>query len=126
MINNKKWKDDQRNSETAAGRLKQFRMATMFGPIFVCISCHIKHFKSNVREFTKEVIAMVEAKVPLTACIADMNVITKVQIQYHNERIPDSYKNREEVGKKYICETCLRHLKNGKLPPSSVMNGLQL
>ena len=127
LENNRKWKDDQRNSDTAAGRLKQFRMATMFGPIFTCISCHIKHFKSNVREFTNNVMATIEAKIPLKDCIADMNVITKVQIEHHNLRIPESSKDsREEFGKRYICETCLKHLKNGKLPPSSVMNGLQL
>ena len=38
--------------ETEADRLREFRDATMFSALFICISCHCKHFKSNVQEFT--------------------------------------------------------------------------
>ena len=84
-------------------------------------------FKSNVREFTKAVIAQFEEKIPLERCIADMNVVTKVQTEQHYLRVPATHKNKQgEEGTRFICETCLRYLKIGKIPPSCVMNQLHL
>merc|ERR1712029_954054 len=66
-------------------------------------------------------------KIPLERCIVDMNVVTKVQTEQHYLRVPATYKNNKgEVGTRFICETCLRYLKNGKIPPSCVMNQLRL
>ena len=96
-----------RNAQTPEARLKQFQQAVMFGPIFICICCHIKMFTSNVREFTKAVIAQFEEKVPLANCIVDMNVITKVQTESHYLQVPATVKNKQgEVGKRFICEAC--------------------
>ena len=76
LENNRKLLQQHRNALTAEARLKQFQQAVMYGPIFICICCHIKMFKSNVREFTKAVISQFEEKIPLERCIADMNVVS--------------------------------------------------
>ena len=127
LENNRRLLQKHRHAETPEARLKQFQQAVMFGPIFICICCHIKMFKSNVREFTKAVIAQFEEKIPLESCIADMNVVTKVQTEQHYLRVPAKYKDdKGKEGTRFICETCLRYLKNGRIPPSCVMNQLHL
>ena len=103
--------------ETAADRLREFREATMFSALFVCISCHCKHFKSNVQEFTDKIMREIDAKIPLKDCIADLEVKTKIIIVGETT---------DEDGTRYICKTCLKKLKAGKLPSVSVMNNLQL
>ena len=39
---------------TRSERLKKFRKAVMFGPIFTCSCCHVKHFESNVSVLDEE------------------------------------------------------------------------
>ena len=47
-----------RNSRSQNDRLRNFRRAVLFGPIFVCSCCHVKHYESNVNK----VDANLEAK----------------------------------------------------------------
>ena len=49
-------------------RLRKFREATMYGPIFVCISCHIKCFKSNVQLFKEDMIKKEENELYVIFC----------------------------------------------------------
>ena len=71
-------------------------------------------------------IEEVNEKIPLEECIADINLYTKVEIVDSRSRAPDSFEKDKPFGDRYICKTCLKYLRRGKLPPSSVMNNLQL
>ena len=68
-------------------------------------------FHSNVQLLTNELINNINSKKPghVETCI-QRRVDTKL-----NDEI-----------KTYICKTCIRHMKNKKIPPMSAMNGLQL
>ncbi len=68
-------------------------------------------FKSNVRLYTKELQEEVDSK-------------KKGHIRASIEKeIPTLINGK---WKTFICLTCVRHMKNKKLPPMSAMNGLQL
>ena len=116
----KKPQNEQKSKkiETAADRLREFRKATMVGAVYTCISCHCKHFCTNVQEFTDKIMREIDAKIPLKDCIADLEVKTKLIIVGET--------SEDEDGTRYICKTCLKKLKVGKLPSMSVMNNLQL
>ena len=107
-------------------RVREFRDQTMFGPIFVCVSCHGKMFKASVQKFTKKLAEEINEKIELETCIIDQNLMTKVEIDYIGYKEPDSFSKEKLVGESFICKTCLNYLRRGKLPPSSVMNNLQL
>ena len=64
----------------------------------------------------------IDAKIPLQECIADLRLKTKIIIIEDKKKVTSS----EEDGTRYICTTCLKKLKVGKLPSTSVMNNLQL
>lgn len=118
---NRSWKQKHRKIETAEDRLRAFRRATMFGPVFTCISCHIKHFESAVIIFTDKLADEIDAKIPLKECIYDINLVSKVC------RVKEGCQDWEKTDfKKWICKTCVRHLRKGNLPCQSVMNNLQL
>ena len=44
-----------RKIETAEDRLREFRNATMFSAIFLCLSCQTRQFFSNIQEFTDKI-----------------------------------------------------------------------
>ena len=119
-------KIDKDPEDWAAVALRKFRRATMCGPIFICVSCHGKMFESTVQKFTEKLMEEVDQKIALKDCIADLNLFTRVEIITTNSREPDSFSKDKEIGDRYICKTCLKYLRRGKLPPSSVMNNLQL
>ena len=110
----------------AAERLRAFREATMIGPDFICVSCHGKMFQSSVQKFTNRLMNEINEKISLDECIADLNLFTRIEIVDSRSREPDSFAKEREFGDRYICKTCLKYLRKGKLPPSSVMNNLQL
>ena len=115
-IEQNKRQEKCRKIETAEDRLREFRNATMFGAIFLCISCHTRQFFSNVQEFTEKTekeLKDIWKPITLQEIIFDLNLVTKVIID-------------EEGPKRYICKTCLKKLKKKTLPPMSVMNNLQL
>ena len=98
----------------------------MYGPLFLCISCHGKMFRNGVRIFTDSLQKEIDKKILLEDCIADFEVVTKVVTEHKKSKMPLQLRNDMEVGTKFICDTCHTYLKDGKLPPSSVMNSLQL
>ena len=67
-----------RNDESEDGRLRNFLDATMYGPIFICVCCHGKMFKTNVQFFTDETIKKIKEKIPIESCIVDVNLVTNV------------------------------------------------
>ena len=116
-----------RKDKNEKDRLKKFLDATMQGPLYICISCHGRLFKISVRNFTEAMAKAIDEKIPITNCIADMNILTMVVTECSNSIKPPTYKQNElKVGSRFICETCWKYLKAGKLPPTSVMNSLKL
>ena len=45
----------------------------MFGPIFVCSCCHVKHFEINVTKLSKEIEENILGKYPdcFTECVRE-------------------------------------------------------
>ena len=92
-------------------RLQKFKRAVLFGPIFVCSCCHVKHFESNVTLLDDALESKILSKYP--DCFADcIRCFVKVTI---NEKI--DY---------YLCKTCIGYMKSSKIPPMSVCNGLDV
>ena len=107
--------------ENEEQRLKLFLEDSLYGPVFICLSCHQRHFKTNVQIFSADAI-----KMPLETCIIDMQPLRNVNfgqvITSKKEGEEEKLKNQPH----FICKTCLGYLKKNKLPPHSVMNGLEL
>ena len=106
------WQNKHRKIETASDRLCAFKDATLYNAIFVCTCCHQRMFRSNVRIFTTELENQINREEPglCDKCIEKPNILTEIDGQY----------------KCYICLTCVRHMKNQKLPPMSEKNNLTL
>ena len=51
------WQAKKRKKETSEGRLRAFLEATLFAADFICISCHQRHFFSNIQNFNERVIS---------------------------------------------------------------------
>ena len=49
---------------TQTDRVRKFKRAVMFGPIFVCSCCHVKHFESNVTFIDKNYESKLLEKYP--------------------------------------------------------------
>ena len=96
-------------------RLYNFRVATLYGPIFSCISCHERKFHTNVQKFNDKIREKVERKIPLERCIDNLDLTSGPVMK------------GDDSPKKWICKTCLNsYLLKGKLPSHSVMNGLKI
>ena len=93
-------------------RLRNFKSRVKFGPIFICTCCHQKLFENQVKEFTADLIVEIDAKNPdiRGECI-------------HEEVKVDLGKDEPYT---YICMSCLKYLKNGKLPKMCANNGLEV
>ena len=96
-------------------RLYNFRVATLYGPIFCCISCHQRKFHTSVQNFNEKIREKVAKKIPLDKCIDDLDMTSGPVMK------------GDDSPKKWICKTCLNsYLLKGKLPGNSVMNGLKI
>ena len=115
-----------RHDKNEVDRLRRFQEAVMYGPMFVCCSCHGKMFRCTVKILTNKIIEQIDDKIPIEDCI-DLDVVTKVVTESRHCNWPSMFKKSQlEVGERFICDTCLRYLKVGKLPPRSHKNGLEL
>ena len=117
--------------ENDKDRLKKFRLATMTGPEYICVSCHILCFRHSVVRLTEDLEKEIDSNFEdPDDWISDRNLVTKIHIEGVNLSVPAAYKNSDdycEGGERYLCKTCLLYLRTKKrLPPCSVMNGLQL
>ena len=117
--------------EDASERLKKFRLATMTGPDYICVSCHIKCFRHSVVKLTEDLESKIDSNFEdPDDWISDRNLVSNINIEWVNLSVPQEYKNSNDYcggGERFLCKTCLQYLKNKKrLPPCSVMNGLQL
>ena len=69
-----------RNSRSQNDRLRNFRRAVLFGPIFVCSCCHVKHYESNVNKLDANLEAKLFEKYP--ACYLEcVRKFIKVEIK---------------------------------------------
>ena len=123
-------KDDKskkrRQDKSVADRLRKFQEAVMYGPMFICVSCHGKMFRCSVKILTNRVVEQIDEKIPIQDCI-DFDVVTQVVTESRHCNWPPLFKKNDlEIGERFICETCLRYLKTGKLPPKSFKNSLEL
>ena len=117
--------------EDASDRLRKFRLATMTGPDYICVSCHIKCFRHSVVKLTEDLESKIDSNFEdPDDWISDRNLVSNINIEWVNLSVPQEYKNSNDYcggGERFLCKTCLQYLKNKKrLPPCSVMNGLQL
>ena len=108
----KAWQQKHRKIESASDRLSAFKEATLYSSIFICTCCHQRMFKSNVRIFTRELENQLNINEPglTNKCIEKPTIPTQINGQDN----------------RYICLTCVKHMKNGKMPPMSTKNNLTL
>ena len=87
----------------------------MFGPIFVCSSCHQKLFSHQVEKMTDTLKDAIDAVDP------------DIREKYIDEEIIVDL-GKDEYGKEnkypYLCKSCKNYLKKGKLPKLCTYNGL--
>ena len=115
-----------RQDSSFVDRLRKFQEAVMYGPMFICVSCHGKMFRCTVKILTNRIVEQIDEKIPVENCI-DFDVVTMVVTESRHCNWPSLFKkNNLEVGERFICETCLRYLRNGKIPPRSFKNSLEL
>ena len=102
---------DKQKRVTASDRLRKFKRAVLFGPIFVCSCCHVKHFESWVTRVDESFQSKILEKYPncFTDCVRDF-VTVAINAEAHQ----------------YFCNTCITYMKSGRIPPMSVCNGLDI
>ena len=116
--------------ENANDRLRNFRLATMTGQDFICVSCHGRCFKHSVVKLTEDLEKKLDSNFENPdAWIPDRDVKSNITIEWVNLKVPAEYKNSNDysgVAQRYVCKKCLTDLRKKKLPSCSVMNGLRL
>ena len=107
----------RRSVQNEEDHLRKFLQNSLHGAVFICLSCHQRHFQTNVQIFSevKKTIRM-----PLESCIVEKDPLEKMGF---GQVI---FSKKQETQNQFICKTCLGYLKRGKLPPHSVMNSLKL
>ena len=68
---------------------------------FVCISCHQQFYRNQVRVVTEKIKVLLQTSSEFAGIVLKQSVESKV----------------------WICSACDRHIKAGKVPPESVVNG---
>ena len=105
-----------------ADRLKSFLESTLFGAIFVCLSCHQRHFRTNVQVFSDSIEKLINEKMSsLENCIESTDPLSKM-----NYGAVFSFNHKKKNKDQFICKTCLSYFRRAKLPPTNVLNGLSL
>ena len=120
-----KRKQESRKNKNA---FEAFFESVRYGAIFICVCCHQKHFESNVDVFSEDLCGELEQKFPtlFEDAIIDDEIKKDGTFIRRLDDIKvdkDLHKNKSNL-QNYICKTCTRHLKKGKCPPMSYMNGL--
>ena len=118
-LNRKERERKSYNSELK--RLRKFLAATRYGPIFVCSSCDQKMFENWVCELDNSLTENLRAKNSAVYEKVFKYGFTNITIYKCENGTMNS-----QPTKAYLCITCKKHLKNGKVPPMSVANSLKL
>ena len=114
-----KWQQKHRLIDSEKKRLKKFRRKTMFNAIFTCICCHRDLFECNVIKFSDNLLIQIESKKPGL-------YMRSIEMIENTEEESPIMVTINGVTSSYICHACKNHLKSGKLPPMSTMNGLKI
>ena len=111
----------QRNNHSEQKRLLKFRESVRYGPIFTCTVCEQDMFLSNVVILTNEFKNEVREK-DFELYLLAFKTDHPIEIWLCSN--PDE--TTERKCDSYICFTCKKHLKMGKLPPMAASNGLDI
>ena len=76
-----------RQDNSDVDRLRRFQEAVMYGPMFVCVSCHGKMFRCSVKILTNRIVAQIDKKIAIQDCI-DFDMVTKVVTESRNVNWP--------------------------------------
>ena len=126
---NKTIKQKSRQKYSSNERLKEFLKSTMYNAVFVCICCRIRCFKSNVTKFSEKLKQDLNDKYPeiLEFCIGNHKQPSSFETVHENEKWKSIYgKNAQAFETEYVCNTCLKYLRQNKMPPMCMKNGLKL
>ena len=97
-----------RQDSSFADRLRKFQEAVIYGPMFICCSCHGKMFRCAVKVLSTRIVMQIDEKIPIEDCI-DLDVVTMVVTESRHCNWPPLFKKNDlDVGERFICETCLR------------------
>ena len=116
-------KDNERKikEKTAADRIKKFKEAVRYGPIFPCCSCEQIMYENGVTKLNENVLRTLK------------NACDKVDEKFFHRVLganlgkPDFHVSiTENDVSSYVCHTCKKHILKGKLPPMSAANQLAL
>ena len=114
-----RWQQKHRVCETAEARLRAFLETTLFGSIFLCLSCQTWQFQTNVQEYSNNLKIVIAEKISREKWLEDANPRENL-----NMGMPSSPKLK--IKPDVLCNTCVNYLKKGKTSPSNVKNGLKL
>ena len=101
-------------ADTAQKRQEKFFQTVKYGPIFICICCHRKLFETGVKEI-KDMRVFIEELDMIRECLFD-DVIGSESLR-SDFFVMNSY---------FVCLTCDKYIKRGKLPPMSNQNKLSV
>ena len=99
---------------SAKRRIQRFKKKVQFGPIFVCSCCHQKLFQNQVEELTDKLKAEIDKVHP------------DIRTKYVDDDIPIDLGRDDGLICGYLCKSCTRSLKNGKMPKLCIKNGLEV
>ena len=125
-----KRKQKSRKNENS---MEHFFKSILYGPIFICVCCHQKHFESNVIVFDEDLVAELLNNFPtiFDEALVDDEIWVKEAGKEKGEylRRMDYIKVDKDLDsnpQNYMCCTCTKHLKKGNVPPMSYKNGLEM
>ena len=100
----------------ASTRIRNFKRAVLFGPIFTCSCCHRKLFENGVTKITERFKEKVNKKVDYSLIIPEGQ----------EKEVKIIFNGGTDLSGLYICHNCKQALLKGKMPAMAVQNGLQL
>ena len=106
----KKQKDRKKHYENAQRRRRIFLDSVKHGPIFACICCNRLCFENGVVEVSNNFEEKLESLYPGLFSKSIGNI----------ENVPPTNE------KHYMCSTCKNYISNGKVPPMSHRNNLEI
>ena len=120
MCMNRESKKKKAELDTSAIRVSNFRRSVRYGPIFPCCSCEQMMFENGVVKLNDELWKSIESKCESR----EPGLLSKV---FEDKLRSNTYEVSVSADSSYfICFTCKKHLKNGKMPPMAAANGLKV
>ena len=108
LVANEKSSQRTKKRNSLEGRSKQFKDSIKAGRIYECICCHRLSFHNGVTSLDNAFITKIKKHSLILDAAIGIKSTTKIN------------------GKFQICTTCKNHISNGKMPPMSHKNSLEL